>query len=119
MTVEPGGETGLRAYRPTEVDTAPKLIKCASHNYPPASTISGGRWEYVTVGFIVTETGHVDNNSIFVKSAARSPRHPNASPKSIAEAKVIALSCEYEPGILSGQPVRVTVDRTFRILAVL
>ena len=117
VSLEPGGDVGLQAYRVAEVDRAPKLIKCAEQSGPPQSTISGGRWEYVTVGFIVTESGIVDNNSIFIKSTARSPRHPDASPKSIADAQVIALSCEYEPGTIAGQPVRVSTERMFRILA--
>ena len=119
VDLEPGGDPGLQAYRISDVDEAPKLIECAEQSGPPASTISGGRWEYVTVGFIVTESGQVDNNSIYIRSVARRPRHPDASPKSIAEAQLIALSCRYEPGTIAGQPVRVAVDRTFRILAIL
>ena len=118
VDLEPGGDPGLQAYRISDVDEPPKLIKCAEQSGPSASTISGGRWESVTVGFIVTESGQVDNNSIYIRSVARRPRHPDASPKSIAEAQEIALSCRYEPGTIAGQPVRVAVDRTFRILAI-
>lgn len=116
-SVEPGGEYGLQAYTASQVDREPKLIKCAEFHGPPASSVSGGRWAYVTLGFIVTETGSVDAKSIFVKSAARRPSQPDASQKVIHDAEQIALTCEYEPGLLGGQPVRVATERRFRILA--
>lgn len=116
-TVEPGGDHGLAAYQPSEVHQPPRLIKCADAQGPQPTTIKGVRWDHVTLGFVVTEEGLVDPISIFVKRSEAKPAGGSALQRSILEAQDRALTCRYQPGAIEGQPVRVTMERTFRILA--
>jgi hypothetical protein len=119
VSLEPGadGDVGLAAYRVSEVEKAPHLITCADAQGPQPSSIAGVRWDHVTLGFIVTEAGVVDPVSIFLKTSEARARGGDASDRSIAEAQERALTCRYQPGTISGHPVRVNMERTFRILA--
>jgi hypothetical protein len=119
VSLEPGndGDVGLAAYRVSEVDEAPRLVKCADAQGPQPSTMSGVQWDHVTLGFVVTEAGVVDPVSIFLKTSEARARGGDASDRSISEAENRALTCRYRPGTIQGQPVRVAMDRTFRILS--
>jgi hypothetical protein len=71
----------------------------------------------VTLGYIVTEAGEVDHNSIYLRRTGRRFGNGQASDDSIREAERRTLTCVYRPGHIAGQHVRVVVQRTFRILA--
>lgn len=109
--------TGLAAYPLAEVDSPPLLIKCWDVRGPAGNVISGVVWHQVTLGYVVTEAGQVDRASIVTGPTKTDRQRGPASHESIREARARAATCTYEPGMLAGTPVRVRVERTFRILA--
>jgi len=107
---------GAPSYSAGEVDTPPHLIKCFEVSGPAANNISGVVWEHVTVGYVVNELGQVDPATI-VTGTTRGGGKGSASAESIREARARAATCTYTPGKHGGVPVRVRVQRLFRILA--
>jgi len=96
---------------PEALTRDPVLIRCIEPVQQSSHGLSGSRVDRVTLQFLVTDEGRVEESSVQVLRTSRSTTRA-----SIEEATARAVSCTYLPARRGSTLIPATTERTFRVL---